>query len=88
MGSEKVQIPYDKPCIFLEGEGQHVTTITYNDHRRTDTSATFSSFPNNVVAAGITFKVRLNHFIVKQNTYIQKIQEHYLSNKSEQPKKL
>ncbi|TKY52312.1 Pectinesterase protein [Spatholobus suberectus] len=53
---EKVQIPSEKPCILLEGQGKDVTTITYNDHQRTDLSATFSSHPNNVVATGITFK--------------------------------
>ncbi|XP_054824774.1 putative pectinesterase 52 [Prosopis cineraria] len=53
---EKVQIPKDKPCILLEGEGRRVTTITYNDHQQTDTSATFTSFPNNVIVVGITFE--------------------------------
>ncbi|KAK7278021.1 hypothetical protein RJT34_23042 [Clitoria ternatea] len=57
---EKVQIPYEKPCIFLEGEGKDVTIITYDDHQQTDTSATFSSSPDNVVATGITFKNTYN----------------------------
>ncbi|KAK7269435.1 hypothetical protein RIF29_22161 [Crotalaria pallida] len=52
---EKVLIPYDKPCIYLEGEGRQETIITYNDHQQTDVSATFSSRPNNVVAESITF---------------------------------
>ncbi|RDX89711.1 putative pectinesterase 10, partial [Mucuna pruriens] len=54
--TEKVQIPFEKPCIFLEGQDKNATIITYDDHQRTDLSATFSSYPNNVVAAGITFK--------------------------------
>ncbi|MED6127096.1 hypothetical protein PIB30_084889 [Stylosanthes scabra] len=53
---EKVNIPCEKPCIFLEGEGIDVTTITYNDHQQMDESATFSSYPDNVVASSITFK--------------------------------
>ncbi|RDX79325.1 putative pectinesterase 52, partial [Mucuna pruriens] len=53
---EQVQIPSTKPCIILEGRGKDITTITYNDHQRTDISATFSSYPNNVVAKGITFE--------------------------------
>ncbi|KAI9081070.1 hypothetical protein K1719_037050 [Acacia pycnantha] len=54
--TEQVQIPYGKSCIFLEGEGRAVTTITYNGHQQTDISATFSSFPSNIVAAGINFE--------------------------------
>ncbi|XP_014618237.2 putative pectinesterase 52 [Glycine soja] len=54
--TEQIQIPYNMPCIFLEGQGKEVTTVTYNDHQKTDISATFSSFPDNVVASGITFK--------------------------------
>ncbi|XP_054813214.1 putative pectinesterase 52 [Prosopis cineraria] len=53
---EKVEVPYEKPCIFLEGEGRAVTTITYNGHQQTDSSATFSSVPNSVVVAGINFE--------------------------------
>jgi hypothetical protein len=57
MCSEKVTIPQEKPCIFLEGSGRDVTTIKYDDHGQTDTSATFTSSPDNVVAKGITFEV-------------------------------
>ncbi|XP_054824773.1 putative pectinesterase 10 [Prosopis cineraria] len=53
---EKLHIPEDKACIILEGEGREVTTITYSDHQQTDTTATFSSFPNNIVASGISFQ--------------------------------
>ncbi|CAI0551731.1 unnamed protein product [Linum tenue] len=54
---EQVTIPHDKPCIFLEGEGRKSTIITYNDHSQTDKSATFSSYPPNVIGKGITFQV-------------------------------
>ncbi|KAK7269437.1 hypothetical protein RIF29_22163 [Crotalaria pallida] len=57
---EQVLIPYDKPCIYLEGEGRSKTIITYNDHQETDVSATFSSCPNKVVAQSITFKNSYN----------------------------
>ncbi|CAI0381723.1 unnamed protein product [Linum tenue] len=54
---EQVTIPYDKPCVFLEGEGQKETNIIYNGHNQMDQSATFSSYPPNVVAKGITFQI-------------------------------
>ncbi|GMY13946.1 probable pectinesterase 29 [Fagus crenata] len=58
--NEKVTIPQEKPCIFLEGSGRNVTTIKYDDHGQTDTSATFTSSPDNVVAKGITFQNSYN----------------------------
>lgn len=58
MCREKIKIQRNKPCILLEGEGSGVTKITYDDHQSTDTSATFSSFADNVVAKGITFEVK------------------------------
>ncbi|GMI98900.1 hypothetical protein like AT5G26810 [Hibiscus trionum] len=54
---EKVTIPIDKPCIFLEGTHSKLTTIEWNDHNVTSDSATFSSYPDNIVARGISFKV-------------------------------
>ncbi|QHO59934.1 putative pectinesterase 52 [Arachis hypogaea] len=69
---EKVHIPCQKPCIFLEGEGIDVTTITYNDHQSTDESATFSSSPDNVVASKITFK---NSFDVGKMLSLQEIKD-------------
>ncbi|CAL0320936.1 unnamed protein product [Lupinus luteus] len=53
---EKVQIPKTKPCIYLEGADRDSTIITYDDHQQTDTSATFSSFTDNIIARCITFK--------------------------------
>ncbi|KAK7264945.1 hypothetical protein RJT34_32559 [Clitoria ternatea] len=60
--SEKVFIPPEKPCIILEGSGQPI--ISYGDHEAMDISATFSSFPPNVIAIGITFR---NSFNTGQN---------------------
>ncbi|CAL0320939.1 unnamed protein product [Lupinus luteus] len=56
--TEKVEIPYNKPCIYLEGEDRRSTIITYNDHQQTDISATFSSFPDNIIARSITFMMK------------------------------
>ncbi|KAK8542405.1 hypothetical protein V6N12_015002 [Hibiscus sabdariffa] len=49
---EKVTIPKDKPCIFLEGQDRKVTTITFNQHDRTDTSTTFTSYAGNLFVKG------------------------------------
>ncbi|MED6125738.1 hypothetical protein PIB30_071562 [Stylosanthes scabra] len=57
---EKVNVPRNKPCIVLEGENRHKTIVTYGDHQKTDTSATFTSSPSNVVVTGITFKNSFN----------------------------
>ncbi|KAL0738681.1 hypothetical protein Bca4012_014891 [Brassica carinata] len=51
---EKVRIPLTKPCIIVEGEGQRVTTITYNAHEATDVSSTFTSYPSHVVVRNLT----------------------------------
>ncbi|KAJ6694448.1 hypothetical protein OIU85_005160 [Salix viminalis] len=69
---EQVTIPEEKPCIFLKGRDRALTTITYNAHKRTDTSATFTSSPSNVVAMGITFKNSYN-LPYKQNIYSKNI---------------
>ncbi|XP_060676285.1 pectinesterase QRT1 [Ziziphus jujuba] len=61
--TEKVTIQYNKTCIYLEGAGSQFTSIEWNDHEQTDTSATFTSFSDNFVAKGITFK----------NTYVQDV---------------
>ncbi|KAM6578637.1 hypothetical protein CsatB_030474 [Cannabis sativa] len=58
---EKVNIPREKPYIYLEGiNGRDETVITFNDHEKTDESATFSSFPDNIVAKGISFENSYN----------------------------
>lgn len=60
---EKVQIPYNKPCIILEGSGRNVTTVAHANHYKTTTSATFISSPPNVVVSGITFEVNIRTLI-------------------------
>ncbi|KAG6776961.1 hypothetical protein POTOM_016754 [Populus tomentosa] len=56
MCREQVNIPIEKPCIFLEGNGGGQTTVTYNAHQDTADSATFTSSPSNIVVKGITFE--------------------------------
>ncbi|KAG7556622.1 Pectin lyase fold/virulence factor [Arabidopsis suecica] len=51
---EKVIIPYNKPCIIVEGEGQRVTTIMYNGHEATDVSSTFTSYPPHIVVRNLS----------------------------------
>ncbi|XP_057419175.1 probable pectinesterase 66 [Lotus japonicus] len=56
---EKVSIPYDKPCIILEGEGSRHTVIIHGDTRTaTSWEATFTSSPPNVIVSGIAFKLQ------------------------------
>ncbi|XP_044492761.1 putative pectinesterase 10 [Mangifera indica] len=57
---EKVTIPSDKSCIFLEGSSSRRTIIEWSDHEQTNSSATFTSYPNNIVAKGIAFKNAFN----------------------------
>ncbi|XWS42323.1 hypothetical protein CRYUN_Cryun16bG0004600 [Craigia yunnanensis] len=58
---EKVTVPKDKPCIVLEGQHPGITTITFDAHDRTDTSTTFTSYADNIVAKSITFKNSYNY---------------------------
>ncbi|XP_068492306.1 probable pectinesterase 66 [Phaseolus vulgaris] len=53
---EKVQIPENKPCIFIQGQGKDVTTIAFDDHVAPNSSSTFTSFSDNFVASDITFQ--------------------------------
>ncbi|KAF8401306.1 hypothetical protein HHK36_012239 [Tetracentron sinense] len=57
---EKVTITRDKPFIVLEGEGQRRTIIVWDDHDTPAQSPTFSSFADNFVARGISFKNTYN----------------------------
>ncbi|KAF8387650.1 hypothetical protein HHK36_026304 [Tetracentron sinense] len=67
---EKVTIPLDKPCILLEGDGRRWTAITWDDHDQTNSSATFTSYPDNFVARDITFMNTYNHkaIIINDNS--------------------
>ncbi|XP_050939322.1 putative pectinesterase 52 [Cucumis melo] len=53
-------IPPDKSCIFLDGSGFRVTEIQWNDHATTATSPTFTSYAQNLVVQGITFRNTYN----------------------------
>ncbi|KAI4378073.1 hypothetical protein MLD38_015610 [Melastoma candidum] len=68
---EQLTIPGNKPCIFLDGSNRHLVTITFNKHSQTDTSATFSSYPKNVVIRGITFKNSYNVYGTKATTQVK-----------------
>ncbi|KGN61008.1 hypothetical protein Csa_021278 [Cucumis sativus] len=57
---EKVTIPLEKPFIYLEGADSSNTVITFDDHQQTDTSATFTSRPPNIIVRGITFENSFN----------------------------
>ncbi|KAK2649704.1 hypothetical protein Ddye_017193 [Dipteronia dyeriana] len=57
---EKITIPNNKPYIFLEGAGSKATSVESSDHDRTDTSATFTCIPDNILVKGITFKNTYN----------------------------
>lgn len=41
----------------MQDEGIEKTIIAYDDHQGTDTSATFTAQPDDIVISGITFKV-------------------------------
>nr|KYP39073.1 Putative pectinesterase 10 [Cajanus cajan] len=53
---EQVQVPMNKPCIYLEGAGSKSTSIEWGDHL----NATFFSKANYTIANGITFTNSLN----------------------------
>ncbi|KAG6393047.1 hypothetical protein SASPL_147277 [Salvia splendens] len=52
---EKVTIPSDKPYIYLKGAGKRHTVIVWNGHGSIDTSPTFDSQADHIVAKGIKF---------------------------------
>ena len=58
MHREKVNIPVDKPYIFLEGNGAKATIFWWNDHSETHESANFTSLADNFVAKDISFEVK------------------------------
>ncbi|CAH2057643.1 unnamed protein product, partial [Thlaspi arvense] len=57
---ENVTIPIGKGYIYLQGAGIEKTTIAYDDHQLTNTSSTFTSYPDNIIISGITFKNTYN----------------------------
>lgn len=54
---EQIKIPYDKPYIYIEGEGKRRTRVIWDSHDSIATSATFISQAHNIVVKGITFIV-------------------------------
>ncbi|KAI3459650.1 hypothetical protein Pfo_016313 [Paulownia fortunei] len=52
---EQVRIPYDKPFIYLKGEGKRKTYVVWDAHDSIATSATFTSQADNTIAKCITF---------------------------------
>ncbi|KAL8160038.1 hypothetical protein V2J09_001575 [Rumex salicifolius] len=57
---EQVEIPNEKECVILQGHTPMDTVISFDAHKSTDSSATFSSFADNFVAKNITFRNSYN----------------------------
>ncbi|XP_022946885.1 putative pectinesterase 10 [Cucurbita moschata] len=57
---EMVTIPSTKSFIYLQGGSRSTTVITFNGHQQTNTSATFNSMADNIIARGITFENSFN----------------------------
>ncbi|KAL3620026.1 hypothetical protein CASFOL_034938 [Castilleja foliolosa] len=58
---EQVNIPKDKPFIYLKGEGIKKTKVIWGAHDTMLTSATFTSMADNIVVSGITFVNSYNY---------------------------
>ncbi|KAL2530925.1 putative pectinesterase 29 [Forsythia ovata] len=58
---EAVKIPYDKPFIFLKGEGKWKTYVVLDNHDSIATSATFTSDADNIIVKSMTFTNSYNH---------------------------
>ncbi|KAK2987224.1 hypothetical protein RJ640_022256 [Escallonia rubra] len=56
---EQVNIPFDKPFIYLKGEGKWKTTVVWNAHDSIATSGTLISQADNFVAKSLSFVVRI-----------------------------
>ncbi|OIW08077.1 hypothetical protein TanjilG_21057 [Lupinus angustifolius] len=67
--TEEIEIPSEKPCLILEGEGSENTIIQYNDHQteKKNWRPTFHSNPPNVIVLGITFKNTFNLGVPSHN---------------------
>ncbi|XP_004509504.1 probable pectinesterase 29 [Cicer arietinum] len=63
---EQIQIPMNKPCIYLEGSGSDSTSIEWDSHL----NATFDVRANNTVAKSIAFLNTLNKPILEGKTPI------------------
>ncbi|XP_060181417.1 probable pectinesterase 29 isoform X1 [Lycium barbarum] len=58
---EQVQIPGDKPFIYLKGADVRTTIVMWDAHDSLITSATFSSFADNIVVENINFTNSYNY---------------------------
>ncbi|WCJ22343.1 Pectin lyase-like superfamily protein [Euphorbia peplus] len=68
---EKVTISVKKPCIFLEGASMNSTIIDWADFATTGTSATFTSYSDNILVKSITFKNSYNYGMRKYTKYLR-----------------
>ncbi|XP_057786427.1 probable pectinesterase 29 [Salvia miltiorrhiza] len=59
--NEQVEIPSEKPFIYVKGEGMDRTSVVWDGHGSILTSATFTSFADNIVVSGITFVNSYNY---------------------------
>ncbi|KAL1542973.1 pectinesterase [Salvia divinorum] len=59
--NEQVEIPSDKPFIYVKGEGMGRTSVVWDGHGSILTSATFTSFADNILVSGITFVNAYNY---------------------------
>ncbi|KAK7259189.1 hypothetical protein RIF29_24789 [Crotalaria pallida] len=75
---EKVIIPINKPCIFLEGAGRNSTSVQWDDHGTAHHTATFDVTGNDTIVKDITFEV-LNTTRV-QDTLFDSYGRHYYQN--------
>jgi len=81
LGREKVIISQEKGCIFLEGQGKEITTVTSSGYHsaamvtskfqlNNRLGATFVSLPSNVIVIGITFEVISSIFFLMVDFFI------------------
>ncbi|KAL0376931.1 UNVERIFIED_CONTAM: putative pectinesterase 29 [Sesamum calycinum] len=52
---EQITIPFDKPFIYLKGEGKRKTSVVWDAHDSIASSATFTSQADNIMAKSLTF---------------------------------
>ncbi|KAK4421600.1 putative pectinesterase 29 [Sesamum alatum] len=64
---EQIRIPYDKPFIYLRGQGERKTYVVWDAHDSTSTSATFTSQADNTIAKYITFINSYNSHPISKN---------------------
>ncbi|KAL3506388.1 hypothetical protein ACH5RR_031770 [Cinchona calisaya] len=58
---EQIKIPYEKPFIYIQGEGKRKTRVIWGGHGSIDASATFISHADNIVVKSISFTNSYNY---------------------------